>query len=78
MICVLYLRESSSFLAATVHQAHSQVPHQLVARQIRFLVEAVVSLSLELVSVGELDVVQEVLVHLHALQLLQRSGVEVV
>lgn len=78
VIYMLCLREFSSFLAAAIHKADSQVPYQLIAGEIRILVEAVVALSFELVSVGQLDVVQEVLVHLHALQLLKRGRVEVV
>lgn len=65
-----------SFLVSVVNQTNCQIPHQFIVGQIGIFIEAVEALSLELVSVGQFNVLQQVLVHLHASQNLKRVGIQ--
>jgi len=65
-----------SFLVPVVNQTNGQIPHQFIVVQIGIFIEAVEALSLELVSVGQFYVLQQVLVDLHASQNLKRVGIQ--
>jgi hypothetical protein len=65
-----------SFLVPVINQTNGQIPHQFIVAQIGIFIEAVEALSLELVSVGQFNVLQQVLVDLHASQNLKRVGIQ--
>ena len=60
-----------SLLVPVINQSNSQVPYQLVIAKIAVLIQTVETFTLELVSVGQFYVLQEVLMHLHTPQNLQ-------
>lgn len=65
-----------SFLVPVINQTNCQIPHQFISGQIGIFIEAVEALTLELVSVSQFYVLQQVLMHLDSPQNLKRVGIQ--